>query len=409
MNSKKKKETGKAPKKDFISFLFNDVIGQTELDFDLDSLLESEKEVNREYISYEIDAKPPFDPSLIRVDFRQMPLDLILRRIERNELDLNPEFQRESSIWNQDAQSRLIESLLIKIPLPVFFIDASEDDKWLIVDGLQRLSTFKKFILTGELKLQGLEFLRNLNGFSFHELPRNYQRRIMESLISIYLIEKGTPKDVKLSIFKRINTGGLPLSDQEIRHALYSGQASRFLNEIVNEQVFISVTDGGIRSSRMADRECVLRFFAFSLQNYSSYSVKDFDGFLNDTMELLGKISKEDLSDLKQKFIHSMSINYKIFGKDAFRKRYKPKAPRNPINRALFETFSVLLSDLNENQEKSVLKNKEILKDKFMELMKDQEFEDSISSGTSEVFKVHYRFKKIEDLIKEVLNENSKN
>jgi len=139
----------------------------------------------------------PFNPALIRVDTRPMTIDLLLSRIEHEELDLQPSFQRKGGIWNEGAQSRLIESMLIRIPLPAFYIDATNDDKWLVVDGLQRLTTLKRFIIDKTLKLTELEFLTNFQGKSYIDLPRPYQRRIIETQVTVYLIEKGTPSEVK--------------------------------------------------------------------------------------------------------------------------------------------------------------------------------------------------------------------
>jgi Protein of unknown function DUF262 len=114
---------------------------------------EEEIEVEEEIIT------TPFDPSEIRVDTRPMTVDLVLDRIKYEEIDLAPDFQRHADIWTPTAQSRLIESILIRIPLPAFYMDATNEDKWLVIDGLQRLSTLKKFAIDNKIKLKGLEFL----------------------------------------------------------------------------------------------------------------------------------------------------------------------------------------------------------------------------------------------------------
>jgi hypothetical protein len=347
----------------------------------------------------------PFDPSLIRVDTKPMTIDLLRLRIEYNELDLAPDFQRKADIWKDEAQSRLIESMLIRIPLPAFYMDATNEEKWLVVDGLQRLTTLKKFMVDKTLKLHGLEFLKQFDGKGFDELPRNYQRRIAETQVTVYLIEKGTPDEVKFNIFKRINTGGLPLSSQEIRHALNQGEATRMLIRLADSEEFKQAVDNGIKDERMADRECVLRYMAFTLTPYTKYD-KDSDGFLNRAMKTINKISNHEREELEQRFIRAMKIAKILFGNDAFRKRYREGAPRLPINKPLFECWSVNFNQLSDEQVGRLTLTREILRQRFIDLMNspDGKFKDAISLSTGDPKKVRLRFEVIEQLIKDVLS-----
>ena len=107
----------------------------------------------------------PFNPSLINILTKQMSLDTLMKRIREKEIDLAPDFQR-GEVWGATAKSRLIESLLIQIPLPAFYMDATEENKWLVVDGLQRLSTLRDFVILNKMALQDLEFLIQFHGFN---------------------------------------------------------------------------------------------------------------------------------------------------------------------------------------------------------------------------------------------------
>ena len=247
--------------------------------------------------------------------------------------------------------------------------------------------------------------LKSLEGKSYDELPRHYQRRITETQITVYLIEKGTPDKVKFNIFKRINTGGLPLSSQEIRHALNQGEATKLLAQLADSDVFKRAVDYGIRDDRMADRECVLRYLAFTITHYTKYD-GDFDGFLNKAMVNINTLSDQELENLQQQFERAMIIAINLFGRDAFRKRYAEWTPRQPINKPLFESWSVNFNQLDD-EEIVVLENrKDLLKERFIKLMNnpDRKFNEAISLATGDPKKVRLRFEAIKQLLKEVLS-----
>jgi len=348
----------------------------------------------------------PFDPEKIRVDTRPYTIDLLLNRIKYGELNLSPDFQRADNIWNSKTKSRLIESILVRIPLPAFYMDATDEDKWVVIDGLQRLTTLKQFAIDKSLRLSELEFLE-LNDKNFDDLPRNLQRRITETQVTVYLIEKGTPNEVKFNIFRRINTGGLPLSLQEIRHALNQGKSANLLKRLSNLKEFKKATANSISGQRMADREFILRFLAFFINPYHDYKATEFDSFLSDIMKTINKMAEKEINALENQFIKAMFTAYEIFGDDAFRKRYRMDAPRSPINKALFESWAVNLSKLNVHQTSKLIEKKDMVKAKFIDLMNDRDieprFDSAISQGTGDVRKVKRRFSAIEQLIQEVL------
>ncbi|MEY3870686.1 MAG: hypothetical protein RLZZ338_4580 [Cyanobacteriota bacterium] len=354
----------------------------------------------------------PFDPTQIRVDTRQLTIDLVLKRIKYNELELSPDFQRKS-VWNDEAKSRLIESILIRIPLPAFYLDATEDDKWVIIDGLQRLTALKEFILEKnteqQLRLNGLNYLRDIEGKSYQELPRNYQRRIEETQLTIYLIEKGTPTNVKYEIFRRINTGGMPLSPQEIRNALNQGEATKFIAELADMEEFKKVTklDQSKRKLRATDQEFVLGFLAYTLNDYHDFEkAESRDMFFHSVMKKLNEeLSPQQINELKRRFKRSMKATYDIFGDRAFRKPSTESSPNstrlNPINQALFEVWSVSLSNLSDAELTKLQNKRDELTEKFTALVtRDKEFLKSISESRQ---KVTLRFSRIEKLIKDVL------
>ncbi len=345
----------------------------------------------------------PFDASLIRVTTKFLTLGQLLDRIRDKGIDLSPDFQR-SFVWKPAAQSRLIESTFIRFPLPAFYMDATDDDKWLVVDGLQRLTTLKKFVLDKKLRLIDLEFLGDqYDKKTYDELPASLKRRINETQVTVYLIEKGTPPDVKFNIFKRINTGGEPLSPQEIRHALNQGEVTKLLKRLAESDEFQKTINYGVRDNRMGDREMVLRFLVFAKNSYTTYQKPDLDGFLNQNMAELNLLPQAELEGLAQRFFRAMRAAHNIFGTNAFRK-YNPQKNRWLfINKALFETWAVNLDKLTDDQLSLLAQRRDMLETKFIKLLNDPEFDKVISQGTGDVSKVRARFDRIEALIKEVL------
>jgi hypothetical protein len=330
-----------------------------------------------------------------------MIIDALLKRMDHKELVLNPDFQRKAGLWTEEAQSQLIESLLIGVPLPAFYMDATNKNKWLVVDGLQRLFALKQFMIDKELNLTGLEFLQQLEGKNYNDMKRSMLRDIEETEIVVYLIEEGTPPEVKFNIFKRINTGGLPLSTQEIRHALYQGKATKFLKTLAGYKEFKQATDYCISDERMEDREFILRFSAFLLMD-RSHLTQGLNYFLNETMVMLNQKTEVELNNIASQFKRAMWAAHQIFGNNAFRKPYHKRYHRNKINKALFDVFSVNFALRDEELELLIQKQKP-LKMAFMKLMKNHAFESAISGSANDIHKVELRFSKIETLLKELL------
>lgn len=382
------------------------MVGQPELeqvsnqDSMIDDLNLSQEEDNGDEL-YETD-KLIYDPDEINIFTREPTIEQLLRRINEEALDLAPDFQRHANIWKDDAKSRLIESILIRIPLPAFYIDATDEDKWLVVDGLQRLSALKQFMSDKKLKLCGLEYLLNLEGKNYDEIGRRYQRRIEETQVTVYLIEKGTPPEVKYNIFKRINTGGLPMSPQELRHALNPGKATKFLAKLAILPEFQQVTKlSKLRKMRMDDREFILGFLAFTLTSYKNYQSEKRNLFLSKALSKINNMSEPELKVIEDNFKKAMVAAWNIFGKNAFRKISQHQTKMFPINKALFEVWSVNLSLLSDEQLDILKQQKEQLIEKFRNYVdSDRDFLTSISQAAE---KIEYRFMIIEQIIQEVL------
>lgn len=354
----------------------------------------------------------PFDPTQIKVESKTPSLDTLIKRIKGKtiQMDTSNYFQRQDDLWNKGQQSRLIESILIRFPLPAFFFDASDDNNWLVVDGLQRLSSIRNFCVLKTLKLTNLEFLTTLNGKDWDDLSDDLQRVIEEAQVVIYKILPGTPTDVKFNIFKRINTGGLILEAQEIRHALFQGKPSDFISELARIKEFLEATQHKIASRRMLDRDFVNRFLCFYLLGVENYGTKeygqDLDTYMSKAMASIYDKSEDELDKIRYDFKNSMILSKTIFEREAFRKVYYDYERLPPINKAIFDAISVQFALLkDEDREKLKERKKEFKLGLFDLLKNDAYFFTSVTSSTGDRNRVLKRHESVAELIMNTINK----
>ena len=346
----------------------------------------------------------PFDPNDIDVDIAVVNLGSLLEMLEYGEIDLSPEFQRSSDLWNSVQKSRLIESILLGLPLPSFYFSEDPDtNKLIVVDGLQRLCALKDFWIEKKIKLTGMQFLTYLNGMSAVELDRTQIRRIKSLKITVNTLRKATPTNVKYVIFQRINTAGIPLNQQEMRNALYQGKATHLLKQMTKLQSFKQVTGERISSKRMTDCDFANRFLAFFLgeERYKG----ELDSFMAEALKQVNEMNDDRIKEIYFAFDKSMIICYHILGDKAFR-RTDPKNPNEylKVNKALFDVLSVTIAKLTQREQMILIEKKEVFTDKLYRLYANEElFVNSITVGTTKEPQVKYRFSRIKELINCVL------
>lgn len=347
----------------------------------------------------------PFDPEKIRIRTTPLLIDQLVSRVNHGEIDLAPDFQRLANVWNAAQKSRLIESLLLRIPIPVFYVAADDNETWSVVDGLQRTSTIHDYA-NDRFRLKGLEYLRQFEGCLFGKLPRAMQRRINETQLIVNVIEPGTPKEVMFNIFRRINTGGTPLNGQEIRNALNPGavRVRNYLKTMAVSIEFQIATCQSVSAQRMGDQECVLRFLAFHMEPWESYSSNDLDHFLGEAMVNIDRMSDEERDEMQKHFERAMIAAHQIFGQHAFRKRYYEDERRKPVNKALLEAWSVALARRSDPDLERLVDCKHRVVERAISLLNnDREFEMAISYSTGVPSRVRKRFRAVDDLLEECL------
>ncbi|MGA6099408.1 DUF262 domain-containing protein [Stutzerimonas marianensis] len=381
-----------------ISKLRNDIritnLGQKWLESTVSAL-----ELDEEDTSSSDTPTKPYEVAKLKMEPKYLSVFQALRKIEKHEIDLNPEFQR-AFVWDIKKQSRLIESILIRIPLPAFYLDATDQVNWSVVDGLQRLTTLYNYCRKDSFKLSGMQFLTELEGLRFDELPAKYKVLIEDDTqLVFYNLMPGTPIEAKFTIFSRVNTGGMQLTPQEIRHALNQGHSTKLLHKISLDDRFRKATNGVVESLRMSDRELILRALAFMLFGASGYKAhSDLDSFLLRAMSEINTLSKKEIKDLEEKFFSSLEKVNIIFGRYSFRKFYERNGRRSPFNKALFEAWMVSVIKYTPSE---LTEHKEEIIDLFIEEMnKWDDFARSISSSTGSQSAVTTRFSRLAKILR---------
>lgn len=344
----------------------------------------------------------PFNPKDIVIEVKPVTIETVIRRLNQGSLMLAPDFQRDK-VWDNVRKSRLIESLMLNIPIPIFYVSADDKGVWSVVDGLQRLTAIKEYIVDKTYALSELEFWgESFNNYKIDDLPPIQYNQIMETVFQFVIISPSTPDNVKRNIFKRINTGGMPLSAQEIRHALYTGEGTEFLKKLVSLDSFKKATDNSVKDKRMAAREIVLRLLAFYHFGAEQYKEKaDMDDFLCRALKELNNLRKDDFIDIEVKFSKTMNRCSELFGNQAFRISIGRKN-RSPINKALFEVLGAEIMRMDDDNFEQVLNRKDIVTQHLCSLIQEDMFYRSISRDSWKASNVLYRYEKIRQMLNEV-------
>ncbi|MGL5980555.1 MAG: DUF262 domain-containing protein [Phocaeicola sp.] len=348
----------------------------------------------------------PFSPSDIRLTTPPMNLGDIIDMIQYNYIDFDTEYQRSQNLWDDTQQSRLIESVLLGLRLPAFYFEEVSKREWRIIDGLQRCCAIRNFCVDESLELQDLEFLANFNTKRYDDFPFDIKRDVRMLPVTVNVLEKGVPDDVKYILFKRLNTGGITLTPQEIRNAVYIGKAINVVKSMAKEPSFLKATQETIPTLRKQDQDFISRFVAFYLNGYKNYS-PDLDKFINDTMKGIkeGLFDENRIKEMRMQFVKAMNLAFEIFETDAFRKRDDKAAVRKPLNKAYFEVVSVGLAYMSDSEATRLLQNKELFKTNLITVMRENKpYNSAFSGGTGKRDTVIKRFSIFNDILTKSIN-----
>jgi len=342
----------------------------------------------------------PYDPTEADIDIREDPQTVfeLMRKYDNGKLIIEPDFQR-NLVWERTQQSKFIESVILNFPIPPFYVNQTREGKYIVVDGLQRTSTLHEFVNNG-FKLQGLEALKKLNGCSFSDLKNltgDYQTKIEDKKLNLYVIRPSVPVKVVYDIFNRINTGGTNLQRQEVRNCIFLGKSTQLLKELAESTDFKIAINQGISPKRMKDREAVLRYLAFRIFNYQKDYQGDMSDFLERAMKKINTMKPLEIESLKADFKRAMKITYELFGKKNF--RLPTYQTRGRISIAIFESVAYFFSIIDDLFLK---KYKTEIIANFDNLIKNEVYLDSVSNATSSKAKVISRFNLAQEILGDV-------
>lgn len=313
---------------------------------------------------------------------------------------LDSAFQR-NSCWKESQKIELVESVLMGLPLPLFYFNRNTEGKLIVVDGRQRLTALFDY-MDDKFALKSLKILPDKYEKKFSELDPISQSKIEDYQLQANVIVPPTPEQVKFDIFDRVNRGGIKLNKQEIRNALHQGKSTELLNKIVNLNLFKEITgDAFDKDDRMKAQYFILRFISFYLWkngrlNFDGeYKYVDPDELFSFTMDYINDLN--DVSEIENVLEKTMN-NCKIYlNSEVFRLNSNGK--RTPINMNLFETIMYVMSKIDEKHD--VLS----VAEKVCSIKKDSDFIKNIGNHRDGEQNVIWRFNMAEKLATEIEND----
>jgi len=326
------------------------------------------------------------------------------RKFDKNLIKLDADFQRDE-VWNSRQKIELIESILMGLPLPIFYFNRDKDGVLVVVDGRQRLGAMFDY-MNDKFALKDLNVLSSDFEKKFSDLEQLYQSKIEDYQLQAYEIMPETPESVIFNIFDRVNRGGTKLNKQEIRNALYQGKATVLLKEYVKSDLFLTATGKGLlNDNRQKAHYIILRFIAFYLLKNGClkdslgklYLYKDIDELLSIAMQNINEMSDEKYNSLKNSITLAFHNCVRYTDEEVFRLNQNGK--RSPINMNVFETVMYIMAFLPETL------NTEKVSTKIEALKHSFEFIDNIGNHRDSELKVKQRFAMADKIIEELKND----
>lgn len=320
----------------------------------------------------------PYDPSCQSIEIEEQPSSIYeyLRQLNKGKIIIQPEFQR-NKVWKTQQKSQFIESIILNFPLPPIYLNQNKDNKFIVIDGLQRTTALDEFF-NDEFALSSLEALPVYNGLKFSMLPESLQSKLEDKKLIIFSLKPSTPLTIIYDLFKRINTGGTQLNRQEVRNCIFIGKSTRLLSELSETSEFKLATDKGISPKRMKDREVVLRYLSFRWNDPMKLYDGDMSKYLESMMKIINNMSDEEIDKLRIDFKRTMSWAYKLWQSLCF--RIPTERTRGLVNTAVLESVCCFISN---NSDEYLHMNFDKITTNYKLLISNNEYLNSVTSATA--------------------------
>lgn len=357
----------------------------------------------KETENYEIDI--PKEQRYLDTVSYDYSVQYIYDLIKRGKIVLEVPFQR-NHIWKNDKASLLIESIIMNVPIPPLYFAEEENGKWLVLDGLQRLSSIKKYY-DNEFSLNKLEVLKELNKLKYRELPLKAKGLLDDGLLRVNVIKKDSHRDIKYDIFMRLNRGAAILNYQELRNCMYRGNLNDAAKELCSEnKQFLDILNQKKPHPRFIDAEFIIRYFAIS-DNLS----KDEDGtvfldgykgklvqYLNEYMDEHKNCDLDEKQKYKDRFNETIQKVVMVFGTDKAFRDISTESVK------IYKTIAdFVMPSLERMSFEYIEANKELIFNKLKSFLSIEEIRESLSKRTTDKDIVNLRlkmwFKEFENVI----------
>jgi len=325
------------------------------------------------------------------------------RWFTKGRLIVDPEWQRKY-VWDRKRASRLIESFLIELPVPVIYLSLNDEGKYEVIDGLQRLTSVFDYF-ANKYKLTGLEILSHLNGRQFADLDADLQGKLEDTTLRTFELAQTVPKDLMFIIFERLNTGGMALNDMEIRNSLYRGKLNDLLKELAKDNDFTMCCNQKGLDKRMGDRTLILRFLAFYQMTYTK-AKKGLKSFFNEFFTTYRNPPDEKIKEFRAAFKRASRACHTVFGDKGFRTRrsYEKGGGEwaSKINASIFQSISTSFTDYDLG---AITRKADSIFEAYVDLIcTDDRWIDSVSSSTGDYSRIEYTFLTWNQRLKAVMN-----